>query len=147
MGNGWLEQWPIRHRFLSKKVYGRHGGELDEPLFTVVWDYDGGERSMCTQREWNQTLVTTINQCTTFIYRYDSELTSNTLTCCPSSFMVLESLSSLVYEPIQPNSDVVGILMGRYVVNISYSMELGLVHLGTEEQPKLTCVRVDNLGL
>jgi hypothetical protein len=140
---------PIRHRFIPEPDLG--GGML-----MIRWDYKGHDivpdRRSFLQDEWNNTLVTKINECRNWLHTYTGEediFDFNTITSSPSCIMIFDSMPTFL---IQQHSEMtnprhIGILNARYVVGMDSDITEDRIYLGTQEQPKLACILVDNLGL
>lgn len=144
---------PIRHKFIPEPEMVM----VDEMLI-VRWDYKGHQNIPqginYLQHDWNQTLVTKINECRHWLHNQfnRNELTYdfNTLTTTSTSLMVLDSILYFSYTPETISEDTtrtVGTLMNRYVVNMDYTDMLDRIYLGTQENPKLACINIDRLGL
>ena len=144
---------PIRHRFIPEPKK-----EMQDGMIMVRWDYKGHQTFSTNhylQHEWNQTLITKINECRIWLHRCfntdESPLTDfNTLTTTSTSLMILDTIPYFSYtseEPSEETTKTVGVLMNRYVVDIDYTDMLDRLYLGTEENPKLACILIDGLGL
>jgi hypothetical protein len=140
---------PIRHRFIPEP-------ELSGTTLMVRWNYKGHDvmpdRRSFLQDEWNNTLVTKINECRNWLhttYNEDDIFNFNTVTSSPSAIMIFDSMPHFL---IQQHSEMtnprhIGILGGRYVVGMDSDITDDKIFLGTQEQPMLACIIIDNLGL
>jgi hypothetical protein len=147
---------PIRHRFIPEP-----DKEMRDGMLMVRWDYKGHQTFSTNhylQHDWNQTLMTKINECRHWLQRYfhnEHELLPisedfNIVTTTSTSLMVLDSMPYFSYTPEELSEDTtrtVGVLMNRYVVNIDYTDMVDRLYLGTQENTKLACILIDRLGL
>lgn len=64
--------------------------------FKLYWNYEGWKEtsspSFFTQKDWNQTLITKINQISAQIYQYTLKGGANTIIVSPEVFRVIEDL-------------------------------------------------------
>ena len=140
---------PIRHRFIPEP-------ELVGSMLMVRWDYKGHDivldRRSFLQHEWNQTLMTKINECRIFLHTRFNEgdiYNFNTVTSNHSCIMIFDTIPSFL---IQQHSEMtnprhIGVLGGRYVVGMDLDITENRVYLGTQDQPRLACIIVDRLGV
>jgi len=85
-------------------------------------------------------LVTQLN------FNEDDIFDFNTINCSPSTVMILESTALLL---TQQHSEItnprhIGILGGRYVLSVDTNITEDRIYLGTQQQPKLACIIIDN---
>ncbi len=142
----------ITHKFIPEP-------KLREESLMLRWDYKGHRNTPAgvhyLQHDWNVTLVTRINECRNWLHtNYDGDeniYDFNTITSSPSCVMIFESMPYFTMENYREITlgpiEHAGILMGRYVVGLDNEMREDRIYLGTQEQPKLACIFVDNLGL
>jgi hypothetical protein len=138
---------PIRHRFIPEP-------ELVGSMLMVRWDYKGhdivSDRRSFLQHEWNQTLMTKINECRNFLhtrFNEDDIYNFNTVTSNYSCILIFDTIPSFL---IQQHSEMtnprhIGVLGGRYVVGMDSDITENRVYLGTQDQPRLACIIVDRL--
>jgi hypothetical protein len=142
----------IRHKFIPEPEK-----EMRDEILMIRWDYKGYNNipagTHYLQHDWNQTLITKINECRNWLHNHfnrDNNIFDfNTLTTSFSGVMIFDSMPYFHYTPNGEitNPSTIGVLMGRYVVDIDYSQGLDRIYLGTQEQPKLACIIIDRLGL
>ena len=140
-----------RHKFIPEPKYdGRY-----EALM-VRWDYKGYRNinvlnGTYHQKEWIQTLHTKINECSNWLHtnlRDIDVFDVNTITTSTTGLMLFEEMPTFIYDPNNYGHDNhLGILSGRYVVSLDRQVEDDHIYLGTQEQPKLCKIFIDNLGL
>lgn len=137
-----------KHRFIKECKY-----EGVDEILTLRWDYKGHHNfnNWYTQRDWIQTLQTKINECTNWLYRNIEGmniLDVNGITTSTTGLMLFEEMPMFMYDPNNYGHDNhLGILGGRYVVSLDRSIEDDTIYLGTQEQPRLCKIFIDNLGL
>jgi hypothetical protein len=152
-----MADYPMRHRFIPEPEKEMSIDDRDG-MIMVRWDYKGHQTFSTNhylQHDWNQTLMTMINECRHWLHRYFNTDESpvidfNILTTTSTSLMVLDSIPYFAYTPEELSEDTtrtVGVLMNRYVVNVDYTDILDRLYLGTQENPKLACILIDRLGL
>lgn len=74
---------------------------LDAAAWRSRWDYNGWSKhrnSNYTQKEWNQTLVTKINEISAQIHKCNEYGSADTLSVSPEALCVLEDLEYFVRE-------------------------------------------------
>lgn len=85
--------------------------------FKLYWDYEGwkgtSSPSFFTQKDWNQTLITKINQISAQIHQYTLKGGANTIIVSPEIFCVIEDLEYFDKDKMS---------IGRYKVIIYENM-------------------------
>ena len=127
-----------------------------EATFMARWDYSGRNLFSAnlpwTQHDWNQTLLTKINELTAGIHRHfysqEPNQVVNRITCSMEAFTILESCPALYYtiagaiDNDLPDAN----LFDRYQVFIDrVNLQAEEVYIGTEEQPRLGLIQIDGL--
>ncbi len=142
----------ITHKFIPEP-------KVREESIMLRWDYKGHRNvpagTHYLQHDWNQTLITRINECRNWLHQHvegDERIWDfNTLTSSPSTIMIFESMPYFVmpsHQEITLNPiEHAGILMSRYVVGLDNDMTEDRIYIGTQEQPRLACIIIDNLEL
>jgi hypothetical protein len=126
-----------------------------ETLFHLRWDYKGWQRTIghTTQREWFSTLMTQINRVVVEMIKHDIITDYTEITNITTSHIIeLIILNEMSYYHIY-NSELTnvtnqirrtGSLSGRYSVYVDNYILDNKIFIGTEGNPKLGCIIIDN---
>lgn len=137
-----------KHKFIENNKYDG----LPEVLI-LRWDYKGHDlfgNVPWTQRDWIQTLQTKINECANWLYTHIQDIDVidiNTITTSMTGWMLFEEMPMFQYNLTTFGENWSGILGNRYVVSVDREINDDCIYVGTELQPQLCKIIIDNLGI
>jgi len=130
---------------------------IGETLFWMRWDRNGYRytpQDIWTQRDWDQTIVTKINQVRVEIHKHcfsqDQDPQISKLTTGLGASLIFDDLPYFILSGYMLENDdegrpYIGSFQGRYGVYRDVHQETNTIYIGTNEHPYLGCIVIDNL--
>jgi len=135
-----------KHKFIPNES---PSASLYDLMITLRWDYNAHTYlNQYTQRDWIQTLHTKFNECANWIHNNtEADLFDvNTITSCLPGMMLFEEMPMFSFDPSNYGQNgYMGILGGRYVVNMDRNIDENFIYIGTQDHPKIARIFIDNL--